>query len=132
MRQGARPSDKATRRRSARTETRLTPESLCIFNRQVMLSTRGAALLIVFATVALATLGAALHEHDFGVQADGHAGCDACHFRHLSGIAPDGAPAPAGPALVAQAVAPAQPDRERSAALGIFLTRGPPAWHSVP
>ena len=89
-----------------------------------MLSKRAAALLVV---IALATLGAALHEHDAGVQTAGHADCDACHFRHLSGIASDGTPAPAAPALVAHAIAPARPDGERPAALGIVLTRGPPA-----
>ena len=89
-----------------------------------MLSKRGAALLIVFAVTALATLGVALHEHDTGVRA---ADCDACHFRHVSGVAPDGAPVPAGPDLVAHAVAPARPDGERAAALGVLLTRGPPA-----
>ena len=30
--------------------------------------TRGAALLVVFVAIALATWGAALHEHDAGVQ----------------------------------------------------------------
>ena len=96
-----------------------------------MLSKRGAALLIVFAAVALATSGAALHEHDVGAQAAGHTDCDACHFRHLSGIAPDGTPAPAGPTLVAHAVAPAPPDGERTAVLGPLLTRGPPARDSA-
>ena len=92
-----------------------------------MLSKRGAALLIVFAAVALATLGAALHEHGVGVQAAGHADCDACHFRQLSGIAPDGTPAPARPALVAHDVAPAPPGGQRAAVLGTLVTRGPPA-----
>ena len=92
-----------------------------------MLPTRRAALLIGFAAIALATSGAVLHEHDAGVEAAGHADCDACHFPHLSGIAPDGTPAPAGPALVAHAVAPARSDGERTAALGPLLTRGPPA-----
>ena len=92
-----------------------------------MQSKRGVALLIVFAVLALATLGAALHEHDAGVQTAGHTDCDACHFRHLSGIAPDGTPAPAAPALAAHAVAPIGPDGERAATLGILPTRGPPA-----
>ncbi len=92
---------------------------------------RGAALLIGFAVIALATSGAALHEHDAGVQTAGHADCDACNFRHLSGIAPDCTPAPAGPALVAHAVAPARPDGQRTAALGVLLTRGPPAQDSA-
>ena len=97
-----------------------------------MLSMRRAALLIVFAVLGLATLGAALHEHDADAHAAGHADCDACHFRHLSGIAPDGTPAPAAPALVAHPVSPARPDGERAAALGVLLTRGPPARHSAP
>ena len=92
-----------------------------------MLPTRSAALLIVFAVLALATLGGALHEHEADVHAAGHADCDACHFRHLSGIAPDGTPAPAAPALVAHAVVPARPDGERAETLGVLLTRGPPA-----
>lgn len=91
------------------------------------LSKRGAALLTAIAVLALATWGAALHEHDAGEQAAAHADCDACHFRHVSGIAPDGTPAPAGPALVAHPVAPARPDGERAATLGVLLTRGPPA-----
>ena len=92
-----------------------------------MLPTRSAALLIGLAVIALATLGAALHEHDAGVPAAGHADCDACHFRHLSGIAPDGTPAPAAPALVAHAATPAPPDGERTVALDALPTRGPPA-----
>ena len=97
-----------------------------------MLPTRSAALHIGFAAIALATLGAALHEHDAGMQPAVHADCDACHFRHLSGIAPDATPAPAGPALVAHAVAPARPDGERTVALGALPTRGPPAQDSAP
>ena len=92
-----------------------------------MQSKRGTALLIVLAVVALATLGVALHEHDAGVQVAGHADCDACHFRHVSGIAPDGTPAPSAPDLVAHAVVSARPGGERAAALGIRPTRGPPA-----
>ena len=91
-----------------------------------MQSKRGAALLIVLA-VALATLGAALHEHDAGVRIAGHADCDACHFRHLPGIAADGTPAPSAPDLVAHAVVSARPDGERGAAVDIRPTRGPPA-----
>ena len=83
-----------------------------------------AALLIV---LALASVGVAFHEHDTDMQSAGHADCDACHFRHLSGIAPDGTPAPAAPDLVAHAVVSARPDGERAAALGILPTRGPPA-----
>ena len=92
-----------------------------------MQSKRGTALLIVLAVVALAMSGAALHEHDAGVQTAGHADCDACHFRHLSGIAADGTPAPSAPDLVAHAVVSARPNGERAAALGIRPTRGPPA-----
>ena len=88
------------------------------------LAATGAALLMV---LALASGGIALHEHDADVQSAGHADCDACHFRHLSGIAPDGTPAPSAPDLVAHAVVSAHPDGERAAALGILPTRGPPA-----
>ena len=83
-----------------------------------------AALLIV---IALAPLGVAFHDHDVDAQAAGHADCDACHFRHLSGVETDGAPAPSVPDLVAHAVVSPHRDGERLAALGIRLTRGPPA-----
>ncbi len=92
-----------------------------------MQSKRGTALLVVLAVVALATLGVALHEHDAGVRTAGHADCDACNFRHQSGIAADGSPAPCAPDLVAHAVASARPVGERAATLGIRPTRGPPA-----
>lgn len=81
-----------------------------------------AVLLLAFACV-----GGALRGHDADVQFVGHADCDACHFRHLSGIAPDGTPAPSAPDLVAHAVATARPGGERATALGIRPTRGPPA-----
>ncbi|MCY4636193.1 MAG: hypothetical protein OXG04_17070 [Acidobacteria bacterium] len=84
----------------------------------------GAALLLV---LALASVGVALHEHDADVQSAGHADCDACHFRHLSGVATDGTPAPSAPDLVAHAIVSADPDGERGMALGIRPTRGPPA-----
>ena len=77
--------------------------------------------------LALASLGAALHEHDADPQATDHADCDACHFRHLSGITPGGTPAPSAPDLVTPVVVAARPDGERPAALGILPTRGPPA-----
>ena len=92
-----------------------------------MQSKRGTALLIVLAVVALATSGAALHEHDAGVAATSHADCDACHFPHLSGIAADGTSTPSAPDLVAHAVVTARPGGERGAALGIRPTRAPPA-----
>ncbi len=104
----------------------MTPDCFCTFNEWVMLS-KGAALLIGLAAVALAASGAALHEHDAGLQTAGLVDCDACHFRHVSGIAADGTPAPTGPLLVAHVVAPARPDGERAAALGALPTRGPPA-----
>ena len=84
----------------------------------------GAALLVV---LALASMGVALHEHDVDVQAAGHGDCDACHFRHLSGIATYGTPALSAPDLAAHAVVSAHPDGEHVAALGIAPTRGPPA-----
>ncbi len=83
-----------------------------------------AALLVV---LALAPLGVAVHEHDVDAQAAGYADCDACHFRHLSGVENDGAPAPFVADVAARGVVTARPDGERSAALGIRPTRGPPA-----
>ena len=85
----------------------------------------GAAALLV--VLALASVGVALHEHDADVQSAGHADCDACHFRHLSGVETDGTPAPSAPDFVAYAIASADPDGERGLALGIRPTRGPPA-----
>ena len=83
-----------------------------------------AALLIV---LALVPAGLALHAHEADVQAAGHADCDVCHFRQLSGIVTDGAPAPSAPGLVAHAVGSPAPDGERGLAIGICPTRGPPA-----
>ena len=83
-----------------------------------------AALLVV---LALAPLGVAVHEHDAGRADRRLRDCDACHFRHLSGIVADGTPAPSAPDLVAYAVVSARPGGERAAALGIRPTRGPPA-----
>ena len=102
--------------------------SLLLLNRRVAplkrIAATGAALLMV---LALASVGIALHEHDADVQAAGHGDCDACHFRHLSGIATDGPPASSAPDLVAHAVVSAHPEGERGIALGIRPTRGPPA-----
>ncbi len=83
-------------------------------------------LFIVFMVIALATSGAALHEHDIGAHDASHADCDACHFRHIAGVESDGAPAPSAPDIVIAAVASAYQDGERDAALGIHPTRGPP------
>ena len=92
------------------------------------LSRRTAAVAAVLLIVlALAPAGLALHEHEADVQAAGHAECDACHFRHLSGIVTDGAPASSAPDLVAHPVGSPAPDGERGVALGICPTRGPPA-----
>ena len=77
--------------------------------------------------MALAWVGGALSAHDADVQSAGHADCDACHFRHLSVVEADGAPAPSEPDLVAHAVASPRPDGELGTALGIHPTRGPPA-----
>jgi len=77
--------------------------------------------------VALVPAGLALHEHEADAQAAGHADCDGCHFRHLSGIVTDGAPAPTAPGLVAHAVGSPAPDGERGVAICIRPTRGPPA-----
>lgn len=75
----------------------------------------------------LAPVGVALHGHAADSQPGGHTDCDACHFRHLSVIATDGAPAPTAPDLVAHAVVSAPAAGELHIALGIRPTRGPPA-----
>jgi len=84
----------------------------------------GAALVVV---LALASVGVALHEHDADVQSAAHADCDACHLRHMPVVETDGTPTPPAPALAALGVVSADPDGERTAALGILATRGPPA-----
>ncbi len=83
-----------------------------------------AALLMV---LALASAGVALHEHDADEQSTGHADCEACHFRHLPGVETDGTPAPSVPDPIVHAVVSVYPDGERSMALGVRPTRGPPA-----
>ena len=88
------------------------------------LAATGTALFMV---LALAAVGVALHEHGADVQAAGHADCDACHFRHLSGVETDAKPAPAAPDPVAHTVVSAHADGERAAALDVRPTRGPPA-----
>jgi len=74
----------------------------------------------------LAPVGVALHEHPADPQPDGHTDCDGCHFRHLSVITTDGAPAPTAPDLVAHAVV-SVPAGKVHIAVGIRPTRGPPA-----
>ena len=81
-----------------------------------------AALLMV-----LAWVGCTLQGPDADVQSADHADCEACHFRHLSVVETDGAPAPSELDPVADAVASTNPDDEPGTALGIHLTRGPPA-----
>ena len=106
----------------------LTPARFCFFNRLMAPSKRTAGMVAaLFMVLALAPAGIALHEHDADTQAAGHADCDACHFRHLSGVETDGTPAPSAPDLVAHAVVSAHPNGERAMALGIRPTRGPPA-----
>ncbi len=92
-----------------------------------MLSKQRAALLIACAALVLVPAGLALHAHEADVQAAGHVDCDACHFRHLSGVVFDAAPAPSAPALVAHAVGSPAAHREQGVAIGICPTRGPPA-----
>ena len=77
--------------------------------------------------MALAWVCGTLQPHDADVQSAAHADCDACHFRHLSVVEADGAPAPSELDLVAHAVASTHPDRELGTAPGIHPTRGPPA-----
>ena len=81
-----------------------------------------AALLMAFAWV-----GGALCGDDPDRQSAGHADCDACHFRHLSVVETDGAPAPSELDLVAHAVAATHLDGKLGKPLSIHPTRGPPA-----
>lgn len=92
-----------------------------------MLWLRQAVALAAVLLVALVPAGLALHEHEAEALAAGHADCDGCHLRHLSGIVTDGAPAPKALGLVAHAVGSPAPAGERSVAIGIHPTRGPPA-----
>ncbi len=75
----------------------------------------------------LAWVGCAFEEPDAGLQSAGHADCDACHFRNLSVVETDGAPAPSELDPVADAVAATRAHGELGMALGIHPTRGPPA-----
>jgi len=77
--------------------------------------------------MALAPVGGALHERHADPRPDGHTDCDACHFRHLSVIATDGAPAPTAQDLVAHVVVSAPAAGKLHIAFGIRPTRGPPA-----
>ena len=77
--------------------------------------------------MALTWVGGALYEHDADLQSAVHADCDACHFRHLSVVETDGAPAPSELDPVADAVASTHAHGELGMALGIHPTRGPPA-----
>lgn len=83
-----------------------------------------AALLLL---AALAATSVALHSHGPDAPGAGHGECDACHFRHLSVVETDRAPAPAVPDLVAHAVPAVCLQREQRTDLGIRPTRGPPA-----
>ena len=116
----------AARRAVDREQAPLTPARLSFLNRRMLSPKRTAAWVVVLLLLlALAPAGIVLHEHD--VRAADHADCDACHFRHLSGVESDGAPASPAPALVARAAVSAVTGGERGAALGIRPTRGPPA-----
>ena len=95
-------------------------------NGSMMLSKQTVAVAVAL-LMALASVCGALPEHDADVQSAGHADCAACHFRHLSVVEADGAPAPSEPDLVGHAVASTHPDRELGTAPGIHPTRGPPA-----
>ena len=96
-------------------------------NGLTVLSKRTVAAAAALLT-ALVWAGGALHEQDPDeCLVVGHADCDACHFRHLSAVETDGAPAPSELHLVAHAVASSHPQRELGMALGIHPTRGPPA-----
>ena len=106
----------------------MTPAPFCIFNSRMAPLKRMAAMgAALFMVLALASVSVPLHDHDADVQSAGHADCDACHFQHPSGIAPDGTLTPSAPDVVAHTVVSADPDGQRGMALGIRPTRGPPA-----
>jgi len=88
---------------------------------------RRAVALAAVLLVALVPAGLALHEHEADAQAAGHTDCDGCHFRDLSGIVTDGAPASSGPGPPAHEIGSLAPDGERGVAIGIRPLRGPPA-----
>ena len=90
-------------------------------------SSRWIAAIAAVLFMVLAPDGLALHEHDANPQPGGHTDCDACHFRYLSVIPADGAPAPTAPDLLAHAAVPAPAAGELHIVLGIRPTRGPPA-----
>ena len=92
-----------------------------------MVLLKQAVAVVAVLLMALAWVGDALHGHDADVQSAGQADCDACHFRHLSVVETDGAPAPSELDLVTHAVASTRPAGELGMALGIHPTRGPPA-----
>ena len=82
------------------------------------------AVLLLMVTLALTSV--ARHGHELDAWGAGH-DCDVCHFRHLSLIETDRAPAPSAADVVAHAVPSVCPHGERRAVLGIRPTRGPPA-----
>ncbi len=84
-----------------------------------------ATALLVLATIAVTSV--ARHGHGPDAHGADHADCDACHFRHLSLIETDRAPAPSAPDRVAHAVPSIRPRGEQGAAIVIRPTRGPPA-----
>ena len=92
-----------------------------------MMRLRRTVALAAILLVTIVPAGLALHEHEADAQGAGHADCNACHFRHVSGIVTDGAPAPSAPGLVAHAAGSPARDGERGIAVGICPTRGPPA-----
>ena len=87
------------------------------------------ALAVTVALLLLVALAAtSVVQHSHGPDAPGgHGECAVCHFRHLSVVETDRAPAPSVPDLVAYAVPSVRLQREQHTDLGIRPTRGPPA-----
>ena len=84
------------------------------------------AALLLMAALAATSVARHGHGHELDARGAGH-DCNACHFRHLSLIETDRAPAPSAPDLVAHAVPSVCPRGEQGAACGTRPTRGPPA-----
>ena len=83
-----------------------------------------AALLVV---LALAPAAVALHDHDAGGQAAGHADCDACHLRQVAAVETGGTLALSAPDLVADANVSTPSAGELTSDTGINPSRAPPA-----
>ena len=114
-----------TRRRPARARSLTTVCASGLVRGMAPLKPAAAVAAALLLLAALAATSVVPHAH--GHDAEGAADCDACHFRHLSVIETDRAPASSAPDLVAHAAPSAHPQGEHGPAVVIRPTRGPPA-----